>query len=193
MDHGVQPDHAGANDFPGILNVTPNGNEGSHLGRGEQRPGGLTMPATYFFLDANGIFDGTLNSSGFPSSGTTMVTHSSGSRPRADLQVADYFEMYNGQQESDGDVDLGSGGAILLPPIKDLLWDHLESGGWGGKRFQFICCFNRDNMGKFKFEQQQYLSGAIGRAAGRDLVDACLLQRTTLLRSGGAANSRFSV
>jgi hypothetical protein len=35
------------------------------------------------------------------------------------LAVADYFEMDNEQQENNSDTDLGSGGVLLLPPMKD--------------------------------------------------------------------------
>ena len=50
-----------------VINVTPNGNEGAIWGSGA----GLTADSlgNIFFLDANGIFDTTLNSSGFPNSG----------------------------------------------------------------------------------------------------------------------------
>jgi len=50
-----------------VINVTPNGNEGAIWGAGA----GLTADdaGDIFFLDANGVFDTSLNSSGFPSSG----------------------------------------------------------------------------------------------------------------------------
>src|SRR5580700_3875033 len=99
-----------------VLNVTPNGNEGAIWGSGA----GLTADdaGNIFFLDANGVIDTTLNSGGFPDSGDygnafVRLTTKGG------LAVADYFEMYNGVQESDGDVDLGSGGGLLLPAMKD--------------------------------------------------------------------------
>ena len=76
-----------------VINLTPNGSEGSIWGAGS----GLTTDnnGNIFFLDANGIFDTTLNSSGFPEdhdygNAFLRLTTSSG------LAVADYFEMYNG-------------------------------------------------------------------------------------------------
>src|SRR5579863_9546599 len=50
-----------------VLNVTPNGNEGAIWGAG----GGMAADANgnIFLLDANGDFDTTLNTSGFPSDG----------------------------------------------------------------------------------------------------------------------------
>ena len=64
------------------------------------------------------------------------------------LAVADYFNMYNTVQESNADVDLGSGGAIILPDITDNDGQahHLAVGA--GKDTN-IYVVNRDNMGKW--------------------------------------------
>lgn len=143
-----------------VLNVTPNGNEGSIWGAGAGPA--ADDAGNIFFLDANGIFDGTLNSSGFPSSGDygnafVRLTTKGG------LAVADYFEMYNGQQESDGDVDLGSGGAILLPPIKDSSGTTWNLAAGAGKDSN-LYVVNRENMGKFNSSSNniyQELSGVL--------------------------------
>lgn len=143
-----------------IIDVTPNGNEGAIWGAGS----GLTADdqGNIFFLDANGIFDSTLNASGFPSQGDygnafVRLTTKGG------LAVADYFEMYNGQTESDEDVDLGSGGAILLPPLKDstgTTWNLAAGAGKDGNLY----IVNRAAMGKFNSSANhiyQQLSGAL--------------------------------
>lgn len=143
-----------------VINVTPNGDEGAIWGSG----GGLTSDnlGNIFFLDANGIFDTTLNSNGFPSSGDygnafIRLTTTGGS-----LAVADYFEMDNGTQESDGDVDLGSGGAILLW-IKDASGNTWELAAGAGKDGN-LYIVNRNNMGKFNSGSNkiyQEVSGAL--------------------------------
>ena len=143
-----------------VLNVTPNGNEGSIWGAGA----GLTADndGNIFFLDANGIFDSTLNSSGFPSSGDygnafVRLTTKGG------LAVADYFEMDNGQQESDEDVDLGSGGAILLPTMKDSSGATWQLAAGAGKDSN-LYVVNRNSMGKFNPNSNkiyQELSGVL--------------------------------
>jgi hypothetical protein len=128
-----------------VLNVTPNGNEGAIWGSGA----GLTADAfdNIFFLDANGVFDTTVNSSGFPSSGdygNAFLRLGT----KGGLAVADYFEMDNEQQENDGDVDLGSGGAILLPSMKDssgTTW-FLAAGAGKDSNLYLV---NRNSMGKF--------------------------------------------
>jgi hypothetical protein len=64
------------------------------------------------------------------------------------LAVSDYFNMFNTVQESNADEDLGSGGAMVLPNIKDSsgVIHHLSVGA--GKD-QNVYLVNRDNMGKF--------------------------------------------
>jgi hypothetical protein len=128
-----------------VINVTPNGNGGSIWGAGS----GLTADdgGNIFFLDANGTFDTTLNASGFPSEGDygnafIRLTTKGG------LAVADYFEMYNGPTESEEDSDFGSGGAILLPPLKDAsgkTWNLAAGAGKDGNLY----LVNRNSLGKF--------------------------------------------
>ena len=143
-----------------VLNVTPNGNEGAIWGAGA----GLTADSlgNIFFLDANGIFDTTLNSGGFPSSadyGNAFVRLTTA----GGLAVADYFEMDNGVQESEGDTDLGSGGAVLLSPMKDAsgtTWNLAAGAGKDGNLY----IVNRTSMGKFNSNSNkiyQELAGAL--------------------------------
>ncbi len=128
-----------------VLNVTPNGFEGAIWMAGA----GLSADnsGNIYFLDANGDFDTTLNSSGFPSNGDygnafLKISTSSG------LAVADYFEMNNQSSENVGDVDLGSGGAMVLPDLSDGAGHTLHLAVGAGKD-QNLYVVNRDNMGKF--------------------------------------------
>lgn len=128
-----------------LLNLTPNGSEGSIWMSGD----GMAADSQGFIylLDANGTFDTALNASGFPSSGdygNAMVKLSTSVK----LAVADYFATYNTVSESNGDTDLGSGGELLLPDQTDANGNvhHLIVGG--GKD-QNIYLADRDNMGKF--------------------------------------------
>jgi hypothetical protein len=131
-----------------VLDVTPNGNEGSIWMAGA----GLTADAlgNIFFLDANGTFDTTLNSRGFPVNGDfgNAFVKVSTVGVGGQLQVTDYFTMFNTVQESNADEDLGSGGAMLLPDLMDNSHQvhHLAVGA--GKDTN-IYVVNRDNMGKF--------------------------------------------
>lgn len=121
----------------GVLNLTPNGNDGGIWMAG----GGPAADAegNLYLLMGNGTFDTTL-SSGFPEHGdygnafAKIQVSSSGV-----LSVADYFTMSNTTSESNGDQDLGSGGIMLLP----------SSLAVGAGKDQNIYVVDQNNMGKF--------------------------------------------
>jgi len=130
----------------GVINVTPNGSEGSIWMSG----GGLATDASgnIYFLDANGTFDATLNASGLPVNGDYGNSFIKLSTAGSTLSVSDYFAMHNTVSESDSDGDLGSGGVLVLPDLFDntgQVW-HLAVGA--GKDAN-IYVVNRDSMGKF--------------------------------------------
>jgi hypothetical protein len=148
-----------------VIDVTPNGSEGSVWMAGD---GIATDGNGYlYFLDANGTFDTTLTTGGFPSSndfGNAMVKLSTAG---GTLAVVDYFDTYNTVTESSEDEDLGSGGEILLPPQTDVnnVVRHLMVGA--GKDGN-IYIADTSNMGKFQAGTPidsniyQYVSGALG-------------------------------
>jgi len=144
-----------------VLNVTPNGNEGSIWMSGA----GLAADSSgnIYFLDANGDFDTILNSSGFPSNGDygnafIKVITSGG------LAVADYFEMDNEASENGSDTDLGSGGAMVLPDLNDGSGHTMHLAVGAGKDAN-LYVVNRDSMGKFNPNNNnsiyQELAGAL--------------------------------
>lgn len=130
----------------GVLDVTPNGNEGAIWQDGD---GLAADPSGYiYFLDANGTFDTTLTPQGFPIKGDYGNAVLKVSTKNGKLGVADYFNMYNTVSESDADEDLGSGGIILVPPQKDsssTAWNLAMGAGKDGN----IYIVNRKNLGKF--------------------------------------------
>ncbi|MGB0010981.1 MAG: hypothetical protein WBQ03_05205, partial [Candidatus Sulfotelmatobacter sp.] len=149
-----------------VLNVTPNGNEGSIWMAGA----GLAADSSgnIYFLDANGDFDTTLNASGFPSDGDYGNAFMKLSTS-AGLAVADYFEMNNGVSESDSDTDLGSGGTIVLPDLTDGSGNTLHLAVGAGKDSN-LYLVNRDSMGKFSASNNniyQELAGVLPEAFGR--------------------------
>ena len=145
-----------------VLNVTPNGNEGSFWMSG-------TAPAAdasgnIYALDANGTFDATLNAQGFPSQGDFGNAFLKIATTNRQLAVADYFEMFNQSSENSTDGDLGSGGALVLPDLTDGSGQtrHLAVGA--GKDAN-IYVVDRDNMGKFDPSANhvyQEIQGALG-------------------------------
>ncbi|WP_324834746.1 pyrrolo-quinoline quinone [Alloacidobacterium sp.] len=137
-----------------VLNLTPNGPTTPHFENGEgsiwQSGAGLAADAqgNVYFLDANGSFDTTLNSGGFPSQGDFGNAFMRVSTANNKLAVADYFNTYNTVSQSTSDLDLGSGGVLLLPDVTDVtgVTRHLAVGA--GKDGN-IYVVDRDKMGKF--------------------------------------------
>jgi hypothetical protein len=148
-----------------VLDVTPNGSEGSIWMAGD----GIAADGNgyIYFLDANGTFDTTLTTGGMPSSndfGNAMIKLSTAG---GTLAVADYFDTYNTVTESSEDEDLGSGGEILLPPQTDassVVHNLMVGAGKDGN----IYIADTSDMGKFKAGTPidtniyQYVSGALG-------------------------------
>ena len=132
----------------GVLNVAANSAGG---GPSIWMAGGgpaADSAGNVYVLTANGVFDTTLDANGFPSQGDygnsfVKIANSGGS-----LSVVDYFAMYNTVSESSGDVDLGSGGVMLLPDLSDSggTTRHLAVGAGKDGNLYVV---NRDSMGKF--------------------------------------------
>jgi hypothetical protein len=145
-----------------VIDVIANGSEGAIWGAG----GGLAADSSgyIYFLDANGTFDNSLNGSGFPSSGDYGNAFIKLSTSGGKLSVTDYFTMDNTTSESNGDVDLGSGGALVLPDVTDFNGGvhHLAVGAGKDSNMYLV---NRDNMGKFNSHTDnaiyQELDGAL--------------------------------
>jgi hypothetical protein len=143
-----------------VLNITPNGNEGAMWMSGAAPA--ADSSGNIYLLDGNGTMDTTLTSSGFPSKGDfgncfCKISTSSG------LKVADFFAMSNTVSESNGDTDLGSGAALVLPDLSDGSGNTLHLALGAGKDGN-IYVVNRDNMGKFDPNGNhihQQLTGAI--------------------------------
>ncbi len=146
-----------------VLNLTPNGSEGSIWMAGA----GLAADSSsnIYFLDANGTFDTTLNTNGFPTKNDFGNGFIKVSTTGTSLSVADYFETSNTVSESSGDEDLGSGGALVLPDLLDSAGTvhHLAVGAGKDSNIYVV---NRDSMGKFNAQNDsaiyQEISGAIG-------------------------------
>ena len=144
-----------------VLNITPNGSDGAIWMSGA----GLNADSSgnIYFLDANGTFDNTLDANGLPVSsdyGNAFIKVSTSGNT---LAVTDYFTMSNTDLESGDDVDLGSGGAVLLPDLEDAqgtTW-HLAVGA--GKDHN-IYVVNRDMMGKFNAQNDNSLYQQINDA-----------------------------
>jgi len=146
-----------------VLNLTPNGSEGAIWMAG----GGIAADefGNIYVLDANGTFDPALNSKGFPVNADFGNGFLKISTTRRELAVADYFEMFNTVSLSGNDADLGSGGVLVLPDVKDDA-GHVRHLAVGAGKDANIYVVNRDSMGKFNPNNNnaiyQELEGQIG-------------------------------
>ena len=170
-----------------VLNVTPNGNAGavwnSGAGMAADNSGNI------FLLDANGLFDTTLKS-GFPSQGDYGNAFLKLSTTPG-LAVADYFEMYNQQDENDHDIDLGSGGALLvsLNDTAGKTWNLAVGAG----KDENLYVVNRANMGKFNSSTNQIYPATLRSPARRHLVGARLFFWQALLRARRFSAARLPI
>ena len=127
--------------------------------------GGLAADSAgnIYLLTANGAFDTTLDSNGFPQLGDYGNSFLKLSTAGGGLAVADYFAPYNEVAESAADQDLGSSGAMLLPDVTDSggVVRHLMVGAGKDGNLYVV---NRDDMGKFNPSHDadwQELDGAL--------------------------------
>ena len=140
-----------------VLNVTPTGTRG-----------GIWMANTamaadpsgnIYVLVGNGTFgDGSaspaLNSSGFPAQPNFGNAFLKLSTANNSLFVQDYFAMFNANAESDKDLDLGSGGAIVLPELADSQ-GAIHRLAVGAGKDGYIYVVDRDAMGKYNPSNDQ--------------------------------------
>jgi outer membrane protein assembly factor BamB len=146
-----------------VLNVGPNGDAGPAIWMSGGGPA-ADSAGNIFLLTANGAFETVLDANGFPQHGDFGNSFLKLALVGGTLTVADYFTMSGEVGESAADRDLGSGGALLLPDMKDAAGAvrHLVIGA--GKDGN-IYVVDRDSMGKFSASTNaiwQQLNGAVG-------------------------------
>jgi hypothetical protein len=146
----------------GVLNVAANSSSGPAIWMAGGGPA-VDSSGNIYLLTANGVFETTLDANGFPSGQDFGNSFLKISNVSAGLKVLDYFTMFNEVAESNVDQDLGSGGEMLLPDLKDSTNTvrHLMVGA--GKDGN-IYVVDRDSMGKFNASTNnnyQTLSGVL--------------------------------
>ena len=113
---------------------------------------GADAQGNVYLLTGNGLFEPTLDANGFPNMGDFGNSFLKLASTPSSLKVADYFAMSAEVTESGGDIDLGSGGEMLLPDLTDSGGNvkHLIVGAGKDSNIYLV---DRDNMGKFNASQ----------------------------------------
>ena len=152
-----------------VLNVAPNASGSGFASAGPaiwMSGGGPAADTSgnVYLLTGNGAFETALDGNGFPSGGDYGNSFLKLATSGGALAVADYFTMYDEVGESAADLDLGSGGAMLLPDLTDLSGTarHLMVGAGKDGNLYVV---NRDSMGRFSpggNNVWQELTGVLG-------------------------------
>src|SRR5580658_9547400 len=173
-----------------VLNVTPNGNEGSIWMAGA----GLAADSSgnIYFLDANGDFDTTVNAQGFPVAGDYGNAFMKLSTTGNQLAVADFFEMDNEASENGSDTDLGSGGTIVLPDLSDGAGHTLHLAVGAGKDTN-LYVVNRDSMGKFSANNSSIYQELAGGLPGGMFATPAYFNNTVYCGPVGSPILAFTI
>lgn len=121
-----------------VFNTTPNGSQGGLWEAGDAPA--CDTNGNIYVATGNGTFDATTNGDYGDSYIKLSTTNG--------LQAADYFTPFNQQTLNDSDIDLGSGGTMVLPDeAGSMTHPHLLIGaGKEGK----IYLMDRDNLGHYQ-------------------------------------------
>ncbi|MCU1295450.1 MAG: outer rane biosis protein BamB [Bryobacterales bacterium] len=149
-----------------VFNLAPGGNAGALWNSG----GGIaadSVTGRIFVAVSNGTFDTALDAQGFPMAGDFGNAFVKLNTANGRLIPEDYWTMSNTGSESDHDEDLGSGGVLLLPDLKNAAGQVVQLGTGAGKDGR-LYVFNRANMGTFNPQNNsgvyQDLTGVLGGA-----------------------------
>ena len=157
----------------GVLNTTPNAvSSGKDLAGGGVWQSGGALAAdgegALYFATGNGIWDPTQKNFG-----DSVLKVSTGG---GQLALVDYFTPFDQELREENDIDLGSGGVLLLPDQPGPHPHLLVAAGKGsttvtgaGKGRTTIYLLDRDNLGKSHQGDSQIvqsLPGAIGANSG---------------------------
>jgi hypothetical protein len=120
-----------------VFLVTPQGTKGAIWGSG----GGPAADGkgSIYFATANGTFDFSIGGTDFGDSILKMTTVQKG------FKVEDYFTPFNQATLDADDLDLGSGGVLLLPDQSGSHTHELIGGGKQGTLY----LVDRDDMGEY--------------------------------------------
>jgi hypothetical protein len=172
-----------------VLTITPNGSEGAMWNAGAGPA--ADSSGNFYLLDGNGTFDTVLDGNGFPSRGDfgnafLKVSTATG------LTVSDYFATFDTVQQSNGDSDLGSGGAMVLPDLVDGAGQvrHLAVGAGKDTRIYVV---DRDAMGKWNASMNLVYQQVANALAGQVFSEPAYFDHTVYFGAVDDAIKAFSI
>jgi hypothetical protein len=124
----------------GVFNTSPNQTKGSSIWQSGAGLAADDITGNVFFITANGTFNASTGGSDFGDSFMKLTLNGNV------LNWSDYFTPYDQAYMSANDLDLGSGGVMLL---SDPSWQYPHEAIGAGKTGT-IYVVNRDNMGHFQ-------------------------------------------
>lgn len=172
-----------------VLNVTPNGSRGAFWMAGAGPA--ADAAGNIYLLDGNGSFDTALDGNGFPGRGNfgnAFLKISVG----GGLRVADYFATFDTVSQSNADLDLGSGGTLVLP-------DLIDGGGRvrhlavGAGKDRHIYVADRDAMGKWNASANLVYQDIPGALSGAVFSKPAYFNGTLYYGAAGDAIKAFPI
>jgi hypothetical protein len=121
-----------------VYNDTVDGERGGIWGAGGGLP--ADVDGNVYVMTGDGTFDGNTGGVDYGDSFLKLTPNGSGG-----LTVTDYFTPFNQDYLSENDMDLGSGGVMILPPQTGANPSEVIGGGKEG----MIFVVNRNNMGQY--------------------------------------------
>lgn len=159
----------------GVLNLTPNGAEGSIWMTGDGPA--ADEEGNVYLATGNGTFDTVLDANGFPSQGDYGNAFVKIAMREDKLAVVDYFTMHNTVEQSQQDEDMGSGGVVLLPDMQDPSGKTRHLAVAAGKD-QIIYIADRDSMGKFNAAGDKIYQEDIWAIGGMEFATPAFFNNT---------------
>jgi len=146
----------------GVFSSQPEQSWGANFWSGGSGPAGDVFGSVYIST-ANGIFDGNVGGYDYGDSVLRFSVGTSG------LALGDYFTPYDQLKLNVNDIDLGSGGVLLLPDQPGNVAHLLVTAGKEGT----VYVINRDQMGGYNSvgntQIVQNLPGVVGQQFGAPL------------------------
>jgi hypothetical protein len=146
-----------------VINLAPNGGLNGLWNAGSGPAADAS--GNIYGMTGNGTFDTSLDGNGFPNKGDYGNSFVKLATTGGPLRVVDYFTMKNTVSESNGDVDLGSGGLMLLPSLNDSQGQPRSLAVGAGKDGH-IYVVDRTNLGKFSSSTNAIYQDMVGAVSG---------------------------